>query len=221
MRDAMVATAVRAVATLVCIGSVLLVPEAMAKPVKGVRVTEQDLRICMGFAGASPADQVPVCTKILQSGKVKSPHHADYHAYRAGAYLALKKSTAALDDLNKAIAVRDKPEFRFQRALVHMARGTMDDALVDLDVVVRQKADFAPAYFMRGAIAFRRKDFKLAEQEFDEAADRLPSYYQAIYARGVAKSRSGDASGGEADMKAARGMSSRVAEDLALMDIRP
>lgn len=206
---------------LVLLGSVFLVSVTEAKTARGVRVTEQDLRICMGFAGASPANQVPVCTKILQSGKVKAPHHADYHAYRAGAYLALKKSAAALDDMNKAIAAFDKPEFRFQRALVHMARGSMDEALVDLDSVVRLKADFAPAYFMRGAIAFRRKDFKLAVQEFDEAADRLPSYYQAIYARGVAKSRSGDTSGGEADMKAARGMSSRVAEDMALMDIRP
>lgn len=206
---------------LVLLGSVILVSVAEAKTAKGVRVTEQDLRICMGFAGASPGDQVPVCTKILQSGKVKAPHHADYHAYRAGAYLALKKSAAALDDMNKAIAVLDKPEFRFQRALVHMARGSMDEALVDLDTVVRLKADFAPAYFMRGAIAFRRNDFKLAEREFDDAVERLPTYYQAIYARGVAKSRSGDASGGEADMKTARGMSGRVAEDLALMDIRP
>lgn len=205
-------------AALVCAGSVLV---ADAKSTKGTRVTEQDLRVCMGFAGASPAEQVPVCTKILQSGKVKSPHQADYLAYRAGAYLALKKSAAALDDLNKAIAVLDKPEFRFQRALVYMARGTMDEALSDLDTVVRLKPDFAPAYFMRGAIAFRRSDFKLAEKEFDAAAAKLPSYYQAIFARGVAKARSGDTSGGEADMKTARGMSSRVAQDLALMDIKP
>lgn len=207
-----------ACAALICAGSVLV---ADAKPTKGVRVTEQDLRICMGFADASPADQVPVCTKILQSGKVKPPHQADYLAYRAGAYLALKKSTAALDDLNKAIAVLDKPEFRFQRALVHMARGTMDEALADLDTVVRLKPDFAPAYFMRGAIAFRRSDFRRAEQEFNGAVDRLPTYYQAIYARGVAKSRAGDKAAGEADMKTARGMSSRVEEDLALMDIKP
>lgn len=206
---------------LLCLGSVLQAPSAEAKPTKGVRVTEQDLRVCMGFAGASPAEQVPVCTKILQSGKVKAPHQADYYAYRAGAYLALKKSAASLDDMNKAIAAKDKPEFRFQRALVHMARGTMDEALVDLDTVVRLKADFAPAYFMRGAIAFRRREFKLAETEFDAAAVKLPTYYQAIYARGVAKVRSGDKSGGEADMKTARGMSSRVEEDLALMDIKP
>jgi tetratricopeptide (TPR) repeat protein len=205
-------------AALVCAGSVLV---ADAKSTKGARVTEQDLRVCMGFAGASPAEQVPVCTKILQSGKVKSPHQADYLAYRAGAYLALKKSAAALDDLNKAIAVLDKPEFRFQRALVYMARGTMDEAVSDLDTVVRLKPDFAPAYFMRGAIAFRRSDFKLAEKEFDAAAAKLPSYYQAIFARGVAKARSGDTSGGEADMKTARGMSSRVAQDLALMNIKP
>lgn len=218
MRDTLTRFAVIAGAVLACTGSI---DAADAKTSKGIKVSEQDLRICMGFSGAGPAEQVPVCTKILQSGKVKPPHQADYLAYRAGAYLALKKSTAALDDLNKAIAVLDKPEFRFQRALVHMARGTMDEALADLDTVVRLKPDFAPAYFMRGAIAFRRSDFRRAEQEFDGAADRLPTYYQAIYARGVAKSRAGDKAAGEADMKTARGMSSRVEEDLALMDIKP
>ena len=221
MRGMMTKGAANAGAILLCLGSVLQAPPAEAKPAKGVRVTEQDLRVCMGFAGASPAEQVPVCTKILQSGKVKAPHQADYYAYRAGAYLALKKSAASLDDMNKAIAVQDKPEFRFQRALVHMARGTMDEALADLDTVVRLKPDFAPAYFMRGAIAFRRSDFKRAEKEFDAAAVKLPSYYQAIYARGAAKVRSGEKSAGEADMRTARGMSSHVEEDLALMGIRP
>jgi tetratricopeptide (TPR) repeat protein len=97
----------------------------------------------------------------------------------------------------------------------------MDEALADLDTVVRLKPEFAAAYFMRGAIAFRRSDFKRAEKEFDAAAVKLPSYYQAIYARGAAKVRSGEKSAGEADMRTARGMSSHVEEDLALMGIRP
>ncbi len=191
-----------------------------AKAAKGLSVTEQDLRVCMGYAGAGPDQQVATCTKILKSGKVKPPHHSEYLAYRAGAYMALKKSSLALADLNGAIAVRDKEEFRFQRALVHMARGTLDEAGADLDAVVRMKPAFAPAYYMRGAIAFRRADYALARSEFDAAVQKLPTYYQAIYARGVAKAKAGDAAGGKEDMDAARGMSDRVGEDVALLGIK-
>jgi tetratricopeptide (TPR) repeat protein len=191
-----------------------------AKASKGLSVTEQDLRVCMGYAGAEAEQQVATCTRILKSGKVKPPHHSEYLAYRAGAYMALKKSSLALADLNAAIAVRDREEFRFQRALVHMARGTLDEAGVDLDAVVRMKPAFAPAYYMRGAIAFRRGDYALARSEFDAAAQKLPTYYQAIYARGVAKAKAGDPAGGKEDMDVARGMSDRVGEDVALMGIK-
>jgi hypothetical protein len=45
---------------------------ALAKPkaAKGVQITQQDLRSCLGVDGSDPKAQIAVCTKIINSGKV-------------------------------------------------------------------------------------------------------------------------------------------------------
>lgn len=194
--------------------------EAEAKPARGGALTERDLRACMGLGGADPASQVAVCTRILNSGRVRHPHQSDYHAWRAGAYLALKQTKPALADLDKAIALQDKPSYRFQRALVHMARASFEAANKDLDAVVKATPDFAPAYFMRGAIAYRQAEYPLAVTSFDTAVTKLPTYYQAIYARGLARMKSGEEEAGRKDLEAARGMSDHVEKDIAALDLK-
>lgn len=201
-------------------GLVATVPAAVAKPAWGGTLTAQDLKDCMGLGSADPRAQVDVCTRILKSGRVRHPHQSDYMAWRAGAYLALGRTALALADLDKAIALQDLSSYRFQRALVHMARGDFDPARVDLGVVTKATPDFAPAYFMRGAIAYREGDYKQAEAAFDEAVNRLPTYYQAIHARGLARVKAGDTAAGEKDLAEARGMSDHVAADLEKMGLR-
>jgi tetratricopeptide (TPR) repeat protein len=192
---------------------------AKAKAARGTSITELDIRICMGIAGADAAQQIPVCTKIINSGKVKHPHESEYYAYRAGAYLAVDRGSDAVTDLNKAIALVDKPEFRFQRALASMATNDLDAAITDLDRVIAVKNDFATAYFMRGVIHYRNAEFKAAVPEFDKAATLIPTYYQAIFARGASKLKSNDEEGGRADVKTARGMSGHADEDAGKIGI--
>jgi tetratricopeptide (TPR) repeat protein len=194
--------------------------QAEAKPARGGALTERDLRACMGLGGADPASQVAVCTRILNSGRVRHPHQSDYHAWRAGAYLALKQTKPALADLDKAITLQDKPSYRFQRALVHMARASFEAANKDLDAVVTATPDFAPAYFMRGAIAYRQAEYPLAVTSFDTAVTKLPTYYQAIYARGLARMKSGEEEAGRKDLEAARGMSDHVEKDIAALGLK-
>lgn len=209
------------VTALVLAGGLLAtMPPAMAKPARGGTLTEQDLKDCMGLGSAAPQAQVDVCTRILKSGRVRHPHQSDYMAWRAGAYLTLGRTALALADLDKAIALQDLSSYRFQRALVHMARGDFDPARADLAAVTKAKPDFAPAYFMRGAIAYREGDYKQAETAFDDAVTRLPTYYQALYARGLARVKAGDAAAGEKDLADARGMSNHVAADLEKLGLR-
>lgn len=201
--------------------SVLTLPgAASAKPASGTKVTEQDLRACMGLGGAGPKAQVVVCTRILNSGRVRHPHQSDYHAWRAAAYLSMRQTTPALADLDRAIALQDKPEYRFQRALVQMARAKLDEAIKDLDGVMKAKPDFAPAYYMRGSIAYRRAEYPLAVTSFDAAVTRMPTYYQAIYARGLARVKAGDEAAGRKDMDEARGMSGHAEKDVAALGIK-
>lgn len=196
------------------------VAPAKPKP-KGISVTVQDIQVCSGASGSSPEEQVPVCTKIINSGKVKHPYESDYYATRGAAYFALKQLDKALADLNKAIGIRQSPEFYFQRALIQMANRNTDAAKTDLAEVMKLKPEFSPSYFMRGLISFQGGEYAEAAKYFDGAVQRLPTYYQAIYARGVAKKKAGDESGGDRDIKDARGMSSHVEEDMKQLGLTP
>ena len=186
---------------------------------KGSSITEMDIRVCMGIAGADAQTQVQTCTKILNSGKVKHPHESEYYAYRAGAYLELDKATEALADMNKAVGLVDKPEYRFQRAVAFMANNKLDEAMADLDNIVSTRKDFATAYFMRGVIHYRNAEFKKAIPEFDKAATLIPTYYQAIFARGAARLRADETDAAKADVKTARGMSGQADADMAKLGI--
>jgi tetratricopeptide (TPR) repeat protein len=188
------------------------------KPKPG-QLTTADLSTCMGLNNAGPRDQVTACTKIINSGDVKHPHIGDYYATRGGAYFALKQTDKALADLNKALSIRKAPEFYFQRALVQMTRGENELAKADLAEVMKLKPEFPASYMMRGLIAYRAGEYAEAVTFFDGAVKRVPTYYQAIFARGVAKKKSGDDAGGDADLKTARGMRSGVDEDLKKLGI--
>lgn len=192
-----------------------------AKPAgaRGTSITEMDIRVCMGLAGADAQTQISTCTKIINSGKVKHPHESEYYAYRAGAQLAIGHTAEALADMNKAVALVDKPDFRFQRALAYMAANQLDSAMTDLDRVVSAKSDFSAAYFMRGVIHYRRAEFRESIPEFDKAATLVPTYYQAIFARGAARLKIDEADAGRADVKTARGMSGHADADMSKLGI--
>ncbi|MBL8780764.1 MAG: tetratricopeptide repeat protein [Alphaproteobacteria bacterium] len=191
-----------------------------AKPKPG-QLTTADLSTCMGLNNATPRDQVPACTKIINSGDVKHPHLGDYYATRGGAYFALKQFDKALADLDKALSIRKAPEFYFQRALVRLARNENEPAKADLAEVIKLKPEFSASYMMRGLIAYRAGEYAEAVTYFDSAVKRVPTYYQAIFARGVSKKKSGDDSGGDADLKTARGMRSGVDKDLEKLGVTP
>jgi len=201
-------------------GAMVFSALATAAPLRGGKLTEQDLRTCMGLEGADAAVQVEVCTRILKSGRVRHPHQSDYMAWRAAAYLAQGKTALALADLDKALTLQDKPAYRFQRALVLMARASLEDAVKELDAVMKATPDFAPAWFMRGAIAYRQADYPLAVTYFDGAVTRLPTYYQAIHARGVARMKAGEEEAGRKDIAEAAGMSSHAEKDVAALGIK-
>ncbi len=188
------------------------------KPKPG-QLTTADLATCMGMNNAGPREQVPACTKIINSGDVKQQYLGDYYATRGGAYFALKQIDKAIADLNKALSIRKAPEFYFQRALIQMSRGENELAKTDLAEVMKLKPEFSASYMMRGLIAYRAGDYAEAVTFFDSAVKRVPTYYQAIFARGVAKKKSGDDAGGDADLKTARGMRSGVDEDLKKLGI--
>ena len=197
------------------------VSTAAPKAAKGGQLTEQDVRTCMGVDGSDHAAQIQACTKVINSGKVKAEFLGDYYATRGAAYLSSKQPDKALADFNKALTIRPAPEFYLQRGLVHMTKGNWDLAKTDLGQAIKLKPDFAPAYLMRGLASYQAGDYKEALTFFDDAVKRVPTYYQALYARGVAKKKTGDDSGGDKDIKDARGMRPKVDDEMKKFGVAP
>lgn len=188
---------------------------------KGTVLTVNDIRVCMGVDGSSPDDQIPACTKVINSGKVRPPHHGDYHATRGAAYFAKGDLDKAMADLNKALSIRQAPEFYFQRALINLAKREVDAGKADLAQVMKLKPEFAQAYLIRGIIAYNEAEYQEALKNFEGTLQRIPSMYVAIFARGVTKKKLGDVEGGAKDIKEARGMSPNVDKDLEAFGLKP
>jgi tetratricopeptide (TPR) repeat protein len=195
------------------------VAEAKEKPKakaagSGSALTLMDVNSCLGLNNSTPAEQVAACTKVLSSGKVKKGFDGEYYAARAAAYTMMREYEKALADLNKALETRQTTEIYFQRAILYAGLGNSEPAMKDFDQVLKMKPGFAAAHLMRGTLSYRGGDYAAALADFDAAVKSSPKYAQALYARGLAKKKAGDESGGEKDLKEARGISANVEADV-------
>ncbi len=187
---------------------------------KAGSVTEYDVRACVGAEALGPDDQAAACTKVINSGKIHHGHEGDFYASRGGAYYISHQFDLALADYNKALTFERKPEFLFQRALTLLGQGDEQKAKADLEEVMKIRPDFAPSYFIRGLIAYHADNYKGALADYEAAIQRKPTYYQAIFARGVAKSRLSDGDGKD-DLKQARGINANVDDELQKLGVVP
>ncbi|MGA7674744.1 MAG: tetratricopeptide repeat protein [Rhizomicrobium sp.] len=64
----------------------------------------------------------------------------------------------------------------------------------------------AGAYYNRGNANYDKKDFPHAIADYDHALLLKPKYPTAMFNRGLAKLRSGDKAGGDADIAASKAM---------------
>lgn len=219
MKRASVVTGL-AVAVVLALGAAPAVAKGKAKAVaKGTRITAADVQMCNGTSGSTPPEQIEACTKIINSGQIKSGHEGDYYATRGAAFFALHGFAQAKADFDKALSLLQRPEYYFQRSLVLIALHDVDGGKADLAQVIKLRPDFAPGYFMRGMVALKADDYAEAKSYFDQALQRLPTYHQALFARGVAKKKSGDESGGDRDIKDARALSQHADEDMKKLGV--
>jgi len=67
-------------------------------------------------------------------------------------------------------------------------------------------AGLASAYYNRGNAYYDKKDFPKAIADYTRALSLRPNYPTAMFNRGLAKKRSGDSAGGDADIAASKTM---------------
>lgn len=116
----------------------------------------------------------------------------------------------AIEDDSTAIRLAPSDHYAyFDRGQLYQAKGDLDRAIADNDQTIRLGA-FTHAYEVRGGAYQAKGDLARAVADYDEAIRRNPDDAGAFQARGLAKLAQGDSLGGNADLAAAKRLTTIV-----------
>ncbi len=147
-----------------------------------------------------------------------------YFPYRGRSHFALGQFALAIADFDSAIKRDAKDADAFVgRSFASTGNGDYDRAIADADQAIKLSplSGATEAFDSRGDAHFQQGDFAGAINDYDEALKLWPENPQALYGRGAAKSRKGDATGAQADMNAARKLNADIATAENKLGIAP
>lgn len=141
---------------------------------------------------------------------------------RGTVYARQDKLNEAIADFDRALDIEPNDVVTlnnrcYMRALANVA---LEQALVDCDKALSLKPQ-AGIYDSRGLVYLRLGKLKEAIADFDVVLSEDPKAAKALYQRGIAKQRNGDADGGAADIAAATALQADVAAQMTGYGLTP
>jgi tetratricopeptide (TPR) repeat protein len=131
---------------------------------------------------------------------------------RGTAWRAKGEVDRAFADDNEAIRLDPKLATAYNnRGNTWRAKGNNDRAIADYNEAIR--LDPITAYDNRGNTWVAKGDNDRAIADYNEALKINPKQAFSLFGRGLAKLKKGDASGGEADIAAAKAIQTNIAEE--------
>jgi tetratricopeptide (TPR) repeat protein len=97
-------------------------------------------------------------------------------------------------DATKLLVRGDEPgagRIYYNRAVALLAKGRKEEALADMDRVVRLHSKLAPVYYTRARVRFELKRYAEAEQDLNASIALNPNRAAAYFARGITLKRLG------------------------------
>jgi tetratricopeptide (TPR) repeat protein/predicted aspartyl protease len=115
------------------------------------------------------SDAVPGAAEAA-SAKSAPPPDADELAREAEALASRRQFDQALVDLTRACELKpDNPEYRYQRAMLHLEMSRPDEALADLNQALKLKPDEVPALIARASLFAHAQKAAAAGEDLDAA----------------------------------------------------
>jgi tetratricopeptide (TPR) repeat protein len=163
------------------------------------------------------------------------PTNAIAYNARAVAYFRLLDFDHAFADIGRAIALNPSSSRAYNNRcfFAAMADRQLEQAVADCDQALRLSRNEAaardgPSYGnlqvatldSRGYANLRLGRLDAAIADFNSVLVIDPKFASSLYGRGLAKMQKGDKTGGEADVAAAKALSSDTVEDLARYGIK-
>lgn len=148
---------------------------------------------------------IAACTRILSDRDETQNDRAIAYLFRGAAYLvAQRDKVQALADYNESIKLNPNDSKGFQwRGALYGVNGDNARAIEEFNRALKIDPNDAPTQDSRGAAYMRMGQFQKAIEDLD-AAWRRGRFINSLYAKGWAKRKTGDISGGDADIAAAR-----------------
>jgi tetratricopeptide (TPR) repeat protein len=170
-----------------------------------------------GIAYASKGDYDRAIADFNEAIRL-DPKSANAYSNRGNAYNDKGDHERAIADLNEAIRLDPKFADAYNnRCWARFLMGRdLDQALADCTEALRlSPTNRGDTINTRGVIQFKLGAFDRAIADFSEAIVINPKDAGSLYARGLAKRRSGDTAGGEADIAAAKAIKADIATEYA------
>jgi tetratricopeptide (TPR) repeat protein len=148
---------------------------------------------------------------------------ASTYLYRGTGYAALRKFDLALADLDKAIALKPTDANLYNtRCYIRINTNlALDQALADCNESLRLAPGDAMDLTTRAMVFLRQGDFAHALVDATAAFRADQKSADALFARGLARIRLGDADGGNIDMAAAAVIDPQVRAAFADVGLKP
>jgi tetratricopeptide (TPR) repeat protein len=195
--------------------------------------TPQEMEARCGDYTIAADDQIAACTRLL-------PLYGDNIAnigVRAVAMLSRGAAHArkgdkelALADYKEAIRLDSQPLdkgatepllFNDRCWARAVAMIELDAALADCNQALKLRSGFTPALDSRAFLRLRQGRYKDAITDYDAVIKDVPKDPYSLFGRGVAKLKSGDRAGGDADIAAAVALQKGMREEFAAYGVMP
>jgi tetratricopeptide (TPR) repeat protein len=179
-----------------------------------------DAETCMAASGD---EAIAICSRAIASGKFKTTRLGELYRHRGHEYFTkVFSATERLDEANLARAIADfdasikmAPDTSCFtcRCSARTFAGQLQGALADCNEALRRAPKDVTALTNRGFVYFRLGQFEAAIRDFSASLRSKPKdNEESLYGRGLAKQKSGDETGGDADIAAAKATDAKVAE---------
>jgi len=152
-----------------------------------------------------------------------NPHEAGAFYARGDAYEDVGQNDKAAADYAEGVKLGgETPAKQADLCWQRAARGRpLDRALKNCAAALRSDPENSQWLDIRGFLHFRMQDYAAAIADLDLVSKAKPRDAGALFIRGLAKLRAGDAQAGNADIKAAESIDYHVAETYAVFGIVP
>ncbi|SRR5579862_26436 len=141
---------------------------------------------------------------------------------RGNLHAQMGQTALAIADFDKAIALKPQAAYYNNRCFERAKPrgGDLAGALADCNEAMKTDTT-AEVFDSRGFVYFRMADYKSAIADYDVALDKKSAYPSSLFMRGVAKRKSGDIAGGDADVAAAKAIDAGIADEYAKYGVTP